>query len=135
MIISDYYIARVGKPICPTHGTEISSQTIEQMVDRLSEYPERTRMQILAPIVSGRKGTHVKLFEEMKKQGYVRVRVNGELIDLDDDINLDKNKKHNIEVVIDRIVMKEGVAPRLSDSLESALTSCRWTSINRCDGA
>lgn len=113
--------ARVGKPICPTHGTEISSQTIEQMVDRLSEYPEKTRMQILAPIVSGRKGTHIKLFEEMKKQGYVRVRIDGELIDLDDDINLDKNKKHNIEVVIDRIVMKEGVAPRLSDSLQSAL--------------
>ena len=113
--------ARVGKPICPTHGTEISSQTIEQMVDRLSEYPEKTRMQILAPIVSGRKGTHIKLFEEMKKQGYVRVRIDGELIDLDDDINLDKNKKHNIEVVIDRIVMKEGVAPRLSDSIQSAL--------------
>lgn len=113
--------ARVGKPICPTHGTEISSQTIEQMVDRLSEYPEKTRMQILAPIVSGRKGTHIKLMEDMKKQGYVRVRIDGELIDLDDDINLDKNKKHNIEVVIDRIVMKEGVAARLSDSLESAL--------------
>ncbi|QFF99993.1 excinuclease ABC subunit UvrA [Psychrobacillus glaciei] len=113
--------ARVGKPICPTHGIEISSQTIEQMVDRLSEYAEKTRMQVLAPIVSGRKGTHVKLLEDMKKQGYVRVRVDGELMDLDDDINLDKNKKHNIEVVIDRIVMKEGVAPRLSDSLESAL--------------
>lgn len=113
--------ARVGKPICPNHGIEISSQTIEQMVDRLSEYPEKTRMQVLAPIVSGRKGTHVKLLEDMKKQGYVRVRIDGELIDLDDDINLDKNKKHNIEVVIDRIVMKEGVAARLSDSLESAL--------------
>ncbi|WP_313893008.1 excinuclease ABC subunit UvrA [Psychrobacillus sp.] len=113
--------ARIGKPICPNHGTEISSQTIEQMVDRLSEYPEKTRMQILAPIVSGRKGTHVKLLEEMKKQGYVRVRVDGELIDLDDDINIDKNKKHNIEVVIDRIVMKDGIAARLSDSLESAL--------------
>ncbi|ALC84504.1 excinuclease ABC subunit A [Bacillus sp. FJAT-22090] len=113
--------ARVGKPICPNHGIEISSQTIEQMVDRLSEYPEKTRMQVLAPIVSGRKGTHVKLLEDMKKQGYVRVRIDGELIDLDDDINLDKNKKHSIEVVIDRIVMKEGVAARLSDSLESAL--------------
>ncbi|WP_144512975.1 excinuclease ABC subunit UvrA [Bacillus sp. FJAT-22090] len=113
--------ARVGKPICPTHGIEISSQTIEQMVDRLSEYPERTKMQVLAPIVSGRKGTHVKLLEDMKKQGFVRIRIDGEIIDLDDDINLDKNKKHNIEVVIDRIVMKDGVAPRLSDSLESAL--------------
>ncbi len=113
--------ARVGKPICPKHGIEISSQTVEQMVDRLNDYPEKTRMQILAPIVSGRKGTHVKLLEDMKKQGYVRVRVNGDLIDLDDDINLDKNKKHNIEVVIDRIVMKEGIAARLSDSIESAL--------------
>ena len=113
--------ARVGKPICPNHGIEISSQTIEQMVDRLTEYPERTKMQVLAPIVSGRKGTHVKLLEEMKKEGFVRVRINGELTDLDDDINLDKNKKHNIEVVIDRIVMKEGVAARLSDSIESAL--------------
>jgi len=113
--------ARVGKPICPNHGIEISSQTIEQMVDHLSGYPEKTKMQVLAPIVSGRKGTHVKLLEEMKKEGFVRVRIDGELIDLDDDINLDKNKKHNIEVVIDRIIMKEGVAPRLSDSLESAL--------------
>ena len=113
--------ARVGKAICPNHGIEISSQTIEQMVDRLVVYPERTKMQILAPLVSGRKGTHAKLFEDIKKQGYVRVRVNGELFDLDDNIDLDKNKKHSIEVVIDRIVMKEGVAPRLSDSLESAL--------------
>ena len=113
--------ARIGKPICPNHGIEISSQTIEEMVDRLVVYPERTKMQILAPIVSGRKGTHVKLLEDVKKQGYVRVRVNGELIDLDDDITLDKNKKHSIEVVIDRIVMKENIAPRLSDSLESAL--------------
>ncbi|MFD1863321.1 excinuclease ABC subunit UvrA [Planococcus chinensis] len=113
--------ARIGKPICPNHGIEISSQTIEQMVDRLVVYPERTKMQILAPIVAGRKGTHAKLLEDIKKQGYVRVRINGELIDLDDDIDLDKNKKHNIEVVIDRIIMKEGIAPRLSDSLESAL--------------
>lgn len=113
--------ARIGKPICPNHGIEISSQTIEEMVDRLVVYPDRTKMQILAPIVSGRKGTHVKLLEDVKKQGYVRVRVNGELIDLDDDITLDKNKKHSIEVVIDRIVMKENIAPRLSDSLESAL--------------
>ncbi|MGK7379512.1 excinuclease ABC subunit UvrA [Planococcus sp. 1R117A] len=113
--------ARIGKPVCPNHGIEISSQTIEQMVDRLLEYPERTKMQILAPVVAGRKGTHVKLLEDIKKQGYVRVRVNGDLIDLDDNIDLDKNKKHSIEVVIDRIIMKEGIAPRLSDSLESAL--------------
>ncbi|PID20929.1 excinuclease ABC subunit A [Sporosarcina sp. P3] len=113
--------ARVGKPHCPYHGIEISTQTIQQMVDRVAQLPERTRIQILAPIISERKGTHAKLFEDIKKQGYVRVRVNGETIDLDDNIDLDKNKKHTIEIVIDRIVMKEGVETRLSDSLESAL--------------
>ncbi|MDM5246532.1 excinuclease ABC subunit UvrA [Lysinibacillus sp. G4S2] len=113
--------ARIGKPICPNHGIEITSQTIEQMVDRLLSYPERTKMQLLAPMVSGRKGTHVKLLEDLKKQGFVRVRIDGELRDLDDAIDLDKNKKHSIEVVIDRVVMKEGVAARLSDSLETAL--------------
>ncbi|AYC30124.1 excinuclease ABC subunit UvrA [Paenisporosarcina cavernae] len=113
--------ARVGKPICPIHGIEITSQTVQQMVDRLMEFPERTKMQILAPIVSGRKGTHVKLLEEIKKQGFVRVRVNGDLIDLDDDIQLEKNKKHNIEVVVDRIVVKSDVEARMADSLESAL--------------
>ena len=91
-IILRLLYARVGKPICPIHGTEISSQTIQQMVDRLMELPDRTRIQVLAPIVSGRKGTHVKLFEEIKKEGYVRVRVNGEIIDLDDNIELNKNK-------------------------------------------
>jgi excinuclease ABC subunit A len=113
--------ARVGKPICPVHGTEISSQTIEQMVDRILEYPERTKLQVLAPVVSGRKGTHVKTFEDIKKQGYVRVRVDGEIRDLGEDIELEKNKKHSIEVIIDRIVVKEGVEARLSDSLETAL--------------
>ncbi|MEX3745417.1 MULTISPECIES: excinuclease ABC subunit UvrA [Lysinibacillus] len=113
--------ARIGKPICPNHGVEITSQTIEQMVDRLLTYPERTKMQLLAPMVSGRKGTHVKLLEDLKKQGFVRVRIDDELRDLDDAIELDKNKKHSIEVVIDRVVMKEGVAARLSDSLETAL--------------
>ncbi|MFJ7889381.1 excinuclease ABC subunit UvrA [Lysinibacillus xylanilyticus] len=113
--------ARIGKPICPNHGIEITSQTIEQMVDRLLTYPERTKMQLLAPMVSGRKGTHVKLLEDLKKQGFVRVRIDDELRDLDDAIELDKNKKHSIEVVIDRVVMKEGVAARLSDSIETAL--------------
>ncbi|WP_153721022.1 excinuclease ABC subunit UvrA [Sporosarcina cascadiensis] len=113
--------ARVGKPVCPLHGTEISTQTVEQMVDRIIELPERTRIQVLAPIISERKGTHAKLIEDIKKQGYVRVRVNGETMDLDDNIDLNKNKKHTIEIVIDRIVMKEGVETRLSDSLESAL--------------
>ncbi|MGJ7036232.1 excinuclease ABC subunit UvrA [Anoxybacillus eryuanensis] len=113
--------ARIGRPVCPTHGIEITSQTIEQMVDHLMQYPERTKMQILAPIVSGRKGTHVKTLEEIKKQGYVRVRVDGELRDVSEDIVLEKNKKHSIEVVIDRIMMKEGIQSRLADSLETAL--------------
>lgn len=113
--------ARIGKPICPNHGIEITSQTIEQMVDRLVTYPERTKMQLLAPMISGRKGTHVKLLEDLKKQGFVRVRIDGELRDLDDAIDLDKNKKHSIEVVVDRVVLKEGIAARLSDSLETAL--------------
>ncbi|UED80943.1 excinuclease ABC subunit UvrA [Lysinibacillus sp. CD3-6] len=113
--------ARIGKPICPNHGIEITSQTIEQMVDRLLVYPERTKMQLLAPMISGRKGTHVKILEDLKKQGFVRVRIDGELRDLDDAIDLDKNKKHSIEVVVDRVVVKEGIAARLSDSLETAL--------------
>ncbi|OIU69603.1 excinuclease ABC subunit UvrA [Rossellomorea aquimaris] len=113
--------ARVGKPICPNHGIEISSQTIEQMVDRILEYPERTKLQVLAPVVSGRKGTHVKTLEDIKKQGFVRVRVNGEVVDLGEEIKLEKNKKHTIEVIIDRIVVKDSVSARLSDSLETAL--------------
>ncbi|ASJ56053.1 excinuclease ABC subunit A [Brevibacillus formosus] len=113
--------ARVGRAVCPEHGIEIQSQTIEQMVDRLMEYPERTRMQILAPMVQGRKGEHVKLLEDIRKQGFVRVRVNGEITDLSEDIKLEKNKKHNIEVVVDRIVVKPDVQSRLADSLETAL--------------
>ncbi|WP_066290518.1 excinuclease ABC subunit UvrA [Bacillus sp. FJAT-29937] len=113
--------ARVGRPTCPNHGIEISSQTIEQMVDRILEYPERTKLQVLAPIVSGRKGTHVKVLDEVKKQGFVRVRVNGDMLDLGEEIELEKNKKHSIEVVIDRIVVKEGVSARLADSIETAL--------------
>ncbi|MBO8176173.1 MAG: excinuclease ABC subunit UvrA [Bacillus sp. (in: Bacteria)] len=113
--------ARVGHPICPNHGIEITSQTIEQMVDRILEYPERTKLQVLAPIVSGRKGTHAKTLEDIKKQGYVRVRVDGELRDISENIELEKNKKHSIEVVVDRIVVKDGMASRLADSLETAL--------------
>ncbi|UTR16952.1 excinuclease ABC subunit UvrA [Salipaludibacillus sp. LMS25] len=113
--------ARVGRPICPQHNIEISSQTVQQMVDRLKEYPDRTKMQILAPVVSGRKGTHAKVLEDIKKQGYVRVRVNGEMREVAEDISLDKNKKHNIELVIDRIVIKEGIEARLTDSMETAL--------------
>ncbi|KAA6450793.1 excinuclease ABC subunit UvrA [Bacillus swezeyi] len=114
--------ARIGKPVCPVHGIEITSQTIEQMTDRILEYPERTKMQVLAPVVSGRKGTHVKVLEQIRKQGYVRVRIDGEMNDLSEDIELEKNKKHSIEVVVDRIVIKEGVTARLTDSLETALS-------------
>ncbi|NQX70073.1 excinuclease ABC subunit UvrA [Paenibacillus alba] len=113
--------ARIGRPHCPTHGIEITSQTVEQMVDRIMEYPERTKLQILAPLVSGRKGEHLKLFTDVQKQGFVRVRVNGETLDLSEKIELDKNKKHTIDVVVDRIVIKEDVATRLADSLETAL--------------
>ncbi|MBW8349536.1 excinuclease ABC subunit UvrA [Bacillus sp. IITD106] len=113
--------ARIGRPICPVHGVEITSQTIEQMVDRIMVYPERTKLQVMAPIVSGRKGTHAKVFEDIKKQGFVRVRVDGEVYDLGDEIELEKNKKHSIEVIIDRIVVKAGVETRLADSLETAL--------------
>ncbi|BAD77370.1 MULTISPECIES: excinuclease ABC subunit UvrA [Geobacillus] len=113
--------ARIGRPICPTHGIEIQSQTIEQMVDRLLAYPERTKMQILAPIVSGKKGTHAKTLEDIRKQGYVRVRIDGEMRELTEDIELEKNKKHSIDVVVDRIIIKDGIAARLADSLETAL--------------
>ncbi|QJD85159.1 excinuclease ABC subunit UvrA [Cohnella herbarum] len=113
--------ARVGRPHCPDHGIEITSQTVEQMVDRIMEYPERTRLQILAPIVNGRKGEHTKLLADIQKQGFVRVRVNGEIRDLSETIELEKNKKHSIEVVVDRIVVKDDVASRLADSLETGL--------------
>ncbi|MEI2402666.1 excinuclease ABC subunit UvrA [Niallia taxi] len=113
--------ARIGRPVCPEHGVEITSQTIEQMVDRILEYPERKKIQVLAPVISGRKGAHVKVLEDIKKQGYVRVRIDGEMHELSDDIELEKNKKHSIEVVIDRLVVKEGISQRLADSLESAL--------------
>jgi len=113
--------ARVGHPHCPEHGIEITSQTVEQMVDRIMQYPEKTRLQILAPIISGRKGEHKGLFADISKQGFVRVRVDGELRDLSEEIELEKNKKHTIEVVVDRIVIKGEVESRLTDSLETAL--------------
>ncbi|WP_431804226.1 excinuclease ABC subunit UvrA [Halobacillus andaensis] len=113
--------ARVGRPTCPNHGIEISSQTVQQMVDQIMDHPERTKMQILAPVVSGRKGEHVKVFEELQKEGYIRLRVDGEMREISEEIKLEKNKKHSIEVVVDRIVIKEGVQGRLSDSLETAL--------------
>src|SRR5690606_14964423 len=99
----------------------ISSQTIQQMVDRIMEYPERTKMQLLAPVISGRKGEHVKVLEELKKEGFVRIRVDKEMREVTEDIKLEKNKKHTIEVVVDRVIVKHGVEARLSDSLETAL--------------
>lgn len=113
--------ARIGHPHCPEHGVEISSQTVEQMVDRIMEYPERTKLQLLAPVISGRKGEHKTVFADIQKQGFVRVRVDGELREVSETIELEKNKKHNIEVVVDRIVVKEGVESRLADSIETAL--------------
>src|SRR5699024_8791820 len=114
--------ARIGRPTCPIHGIEIKSQTVQQMVDRILEYPERTRLQLLAPVISGRKGEHIQVLDDIKKEGFVRLRVNGEMREVTDDIVLDKNKAHSIEVVVDRIIVREGVESRLSDSMETALT-------------
>ena len=114
--------ARVGTPHCPKCGKEITQQTIDQMVDQIMNLEQKSKIQILAPIVRGKKGEHVKIIENIKKNGYVRARIDGELIDLiEDEIKLEKTKKHTIEVVIDRLVIKEGIESRLSDSLESAL--------------
>ena len=113
--------ARVGTPHCPKCGKPISQQTVEQMVDQIMAYPERTRIQVMSPIARGKKGEYQKTFEQLKKSGYVRVRVDGEMRELEEEIKLEKNKKHNIEVVIDRIILKEGIEGRLSDSLETAL--------------
>lgn len=113
--------ARIGVPHCHNCGKPIAQQTIQQMVDQLLTYPERTRMQILAPVIRGRKGEHRKVLENLKKSGYVRALVDGELREVSEEINLEKNKKHTIEVVVDRIIIKEGVENRLADSLETAL--------------
>lgn len=114
--------ARIGIPHCPNCGKEIRQQTVDQMVDRIMELKSGTRIQVLAPIVRGRKGEHEKQLLELKKSGYVRVRVDGNIYELGEEIKLDKNKKHNIEVIVDRIVVKEGVGQRLSDSIETALS-------------
>ncbi len=114
--------ARIGTPYCPKCATPITSQTIDQMVDRIVEFDEGTRLQILAPVISGKKGEHVKLLEDLTKGGYVRVRVDGEMRELGEAIKLDKNKKHSIAVVIDRIVVKPEMKSRLADSIESALS-------------
>ncbi|RCW67070.1 excinuclease ABC subunit UvrA [Saliterribacillus persicus] len=113
--------ARIGHPICPKHGIEITSQTTQQMVDRILEYPERTKLQILSPVISGRKGMHEKTLENLKQEGFVRIRVDGEMREVTDEFELDKNKKHSIEVVVDRLIVKSGIDTRLSDSLQTAL--------------
>lgn len=113
--------ARAGIPHCPNCGKEVYKQTVDQMVDAIMELPERTKFQVLAPVVRGRKGTHEKLFESMKKSGYVRVNVDGNTYDLEEEIKLDKNIKHNIEVVVDRVAIKDGIQTRLADSIEAAL--------------
>ena len=113
--------ARVGRPYCPNCAIPISQQTVEQMVDAILQYPEGTRIQVLAPVVRGRKGEHAKLLEGLARDGYVRVRVDGEVRLLEEKIELEKNKKHNIEVVVDRLVVRPSIAQRLADSLETAL--------------
>ncbi|HIZ93286.1 excinuclease ABC subunit UvrA [Flavonifractor sp. An112] len=112
--------ARVGTPHCPKCGKEIKQQTIDQIIDQVLELPEATRIQVMAPVVRGKKGTHQKLLEDARKSGYVRCRVDGSLYDLTEEIELDKNKKHNIEIVVDRLVIKEDIARRLTDSVEVA---------------
>ncbi len=122
--IYDYFrllYARIGIPHCPKCGKEINKQTVDQMVDVIMGLPEGTKIQVLAPVVRGRKGEHVKLFEQAKKSGYVRVMVDGNMYELSDEIKLEKNKKHNIEIVVDRLSIREGIQKRLTDSIETAL--------------
>ena len=122
--IYDYYrllYARIGIPHCPNCGKEIKKQTVDQMVDEVMKLPQGTKLQLLAPVVRGRKGEHAKLFEQAKKSGYVRVRVDGSLYELSEEIKLEKNNKHNIEIVVDRLVVKEGIEKRLTDSVENVL--------------
>lgn len=113
--------ARVGEVYCPVCGEKISQMTIQEIVDKMLEFPERTKLQILSPVVRGQKGTHKKLLENIKKEGFVRIRVDGENYEVTDDIELNKNQKHSIEVVVDRIVIKEGIETRLADSIETAV--------------
>ena len=122
--IYDYFrllYARIGVPHCPKCGKEIKKQTVDQMVDQIMELPERTKIQLLAPVVRGRKGEHQKFFEQAKRSGYVRVVVDGNLYELSEEIRLEKNKKHNIEIVVDRLMVKPGIEKRLTDSIENVL--------------
>ncbi len=123
--IYDYFrllYARIGIPHCPKCGREIKKQTVDQMTDQILSLPERTKIQLLAPVVRGRKGEHQKLFEKARKSGYVRVRVDGNIYELTEEIKLEKNKKHNIEIVVDRLSIKEGIEKRLTDSIENVLS-------------
>ena len=120
--IYDYFrllYARIGIPHCPKCGREIKRQTVDQIVDQILNMPEGTKVQLLAPVVRGRKGEHAKVFERAKKSGYVRVRVDGNLYDLSEEIPMEKNIKHNIEIIVDRLVVKEGIERRLTDSIEN----------------
>ena len=122
--IYDYFrllYARVGIPHCPKCGREIKKQTVDQMVDTIMSFPERTKLQLLAPVVRGRKGTHAKLLEHAKRSGYVRVQIDGNMYELSEEISLDKNIKHNIEIVVDRLIVKPGIEKRLADSIETVL--------------
>ena len=122
--IYDYFrllYARVGVPHCPKCGREIRKQTVDQMVDQIMTLPERQKIQLLAPVVRGRKGTHAKLLDQARRSGYVRVQIDGSLYELSEDISLDKNIKHNIEIVVDRLIVKPGIEKRLSDSIETVL--------------
>ena len=122
--IYDYFrllYARIGIPHCPKCGREIKKQTVDQMVDQLMQLPEREKIQLMAPVVRGRKGEHTKLLDQARRSGYVRVRVDGNLYELSEEISLDKNKKHNIEIVVDRLMIRPGIEKRLTDSLESVL--------------
>lgn len=137
--INDYLrllYARVGTPYCVNGHGKISAQSVEEIVEQILELPEKTRLQILAPVVRTKKGTHVKMFERIQKDGYVRVRVDGEVYDISEVPELDKNKKHNIEIVIDRIVVKEGIRSRLFDSVEAALHQAEgYVIVDKMDGS
>ena len=123
--IYDYFrllYARIGVPHCPKCGREIKKQTADEMTDQIMALPEGTKIQLMAPVVRGRKGTHVKLLDRAKKSGYVRVRIDGNMYELSEEISLDKNIKHNIEIVVDRLVVRPGIEKRLADSIESVLS-------------
>ena len=122
--IYDYFrllYARIGIPHCPKCGREIRRQTVDQMVDQIMKLGEGTKLQLLAPVVRGKKGEHVKVLDRARRSGYVRARIDGNLYDLSEDIKLDKNIKHSIEIVVDRIVVREGIETRLTDSIENVI--------------